>query len=191
MKEINQQQKEALGRIMVEGVKKSDAEVVVGCLKRGGDPDVSVQDGDSGPRKPVLHWAAVNFNEKCMQALLDHGANLEARDGDGETALFCAIRNTKIDAVAFLMKNGADPLAQNNSRAVALDIARGLRTDHQYYVQQRDTMIKTLMKDYGPPPERQPRRVQDDAAAPVTQEDIQILKPITLQPKKGKHGFNL
>ncbi|TAL37256.1 MAG: ankyrin repeat domain-containing protein [Alphaproteobacteria bacterium] len=190
MKDLSREQKEALGRMIVEGCKKGDADVVEGCLKRGADPDVSVCDGDGGPRKPALHWAAYNFNEKCMQALIGHGANLEARDGDGETALFYAIRNFKVPAVEFLMKNGADPLAQSNNKTVALDVARNLRTDYASYSQARDQIIKALTKDYGQAPEKPPP-VQDDVASPATQEDIHVLKPITLQPKKGGHGFNL
>ncbi|MEZ0225626.1 MAG: ankyrin repeat domain-containing protein [Alphaproteobacteria bacterium] len=191
MKELTSQQKEALGRMMVEGARKGDPEVVEGCLKRDADPDVSVQDGDSGARKPVLHWVAYHFNEKCMKAMLDYGANLEARDGNGETALFYAIRNFKVEAVAFLMKNGADPLAQSYDKTVALDVARGLRTDYATYEEQRGKIIKALTKDYGPIPDKPPRPVRDDAPPAATQEDIQVLKPITLQPQKGSKGFSL
>lgn len=189
MKDLSREQKEALGRMIVEGCRKGDADVVAGCLKRGADPDVSVTEGDSGARKPVLHWAAYHFDEKCMQALVEYGANLEARDADGETALFHAIRNFKVPAVQFLMKSGADPLAQSNNKTVALDVARNLRTDYTSYAQQRDQIIKALTKDYGPIPEEPARSVQDDTPAP--QGDIQVLKPIALQPKRRGHGFHL
>jgi ankyrin repeat protein len=191
VKDLTQQQKEALGRMMVEGCKKGDADVVLGCLKRGADPDVCVAESDSSAHRPVLHWAAFHFNEKCMQALVDYGANLEAQDTKGETALFFAIRNLKVPAVQFLMKSGADPLAMSSDKTVALDVARNLRTDYNSYAQQRDQIIKALTKDYGRAPEKQPPGVQDDAPAPATEGDIQVLRPIMLQPKKGGHGFNL
>jgi ankyrin repeat protein len=194
MSDLTREQKEALGRMMVEGCKKGDVDIVTGCLKRGGDPDVSVQDGDSGPKRPVLHWAAYHFNEKTMQALIDGGANLEARDGDGDTALFMAMRNQKPAAVECLMKNGADPLAQNYSKVVALDIARTMRTDYAEYRENRASIIKALTKDYGPPHD-----VKAAAAAPVADpsagqanDDIHVLKPIELKPKKsGGLSFNL
>ena len=190
MTELTREQKEALGCMIVEGAKKGDADIVRGCLRRGADPDVAVQDGGSGPRKPALHWVARHFNEAAAQALVDGGANLEARDADGETALFVAIRDANSGAVDFLMKNGADPLAQSYNKTVAMDIARGLRTDYAEYRQVRDKIIKSLTKDWGP----QPGRAKQPAETPQeTQHDIQALKPISLQqPKKpGGLGFNL
>lgn len=202
MTDLTREQKEALGRMIVEGCKKGDVEIVQGCLRRGADPDVSVQDGDSGPRRPVLHWASYHFNDKTMQALIDGGANLEARDGDGETALFMAIRNSRTAAVECLMKNGADPLAQNYGKVVVLDVARGLRSDYDSYIATRNKIIKALTKDYGPPREdarakKAPEAAADPAPPPQQQpandgDDIPVLKPISLQHKKGGGlGFNL
>jgi ankyrin repeat protein len=197
MTELTREQKEALGRMIIEGCKKGDVEIVKGCLKRGADPDVQVQDGDTSPRRPVLHWAAYHFNEKTLQALVDGGATLEARDDDGDTALFVAIRNSRTGAVECLMKNGADPLAQNYSKLVVLDVARGLRSDYDTYAATRDKIIKALTRDYGPPresarakaPEKSPA---ESAAAADARDDIQILKPLAFQPKKsGGLGFNL
>ena len=201
MTDLTREQKEALGRMIIEGCKKGDVDIVRGCLKRGADPDVLVQDGDSGPRRPVLHWAAYHFNEKTMQALIDGGANLEARDNDGDTALFMAIKNSRTGAVECLMKNGADPLAQNYGKIVVLDVARGLRSDYDSYAAIRNQIIKALTKDYGPPREAARERKPAEAAEPpppppplpsAPDDDISVLKPISLKPKKGGGlGFNL
>jgi ankyrin repeat protein len=190
--DLTREQKEALGRMMIEGAKKGDPDIVRGCLKRGADPDVPVQDSDGGSKKPVLHWMTAHFNEAAAQALVDGGANIEARDADGETALFGAIRAYNASAVEFLMKNGADPLAQSANNTVALDAARRLGTDFQSYRENRDRIIKSLTKDRGPPPERAKKPAANPA--PDTQKDIQVLKPISLQPphkKEGGLGFNL
>jgi ankyrin repeat protein len=136
-----------------------------------------------------------------MQALIEGGANLEARDEDGETALFMAIRNTKTAAVECLMKNGADPLAQSANKLVALDVARGLRTDYTEYARARDKIIKALTRDYMPQREASARPatpveapvapVLTPATADDTPQDISVLKPLSLQPKRTGPGFNL
>lgn len=179
MSEHNPQQKEALGRMMVEGFRKGDAEIVAGCLKRGADPDVPVQDDDSGARRPVLHWAAYYFNEKGMQAMLDHGADIEARDDEGETALMCAIRRYKPEAVEFLMRHGANPVAQNHAGVVALDLARTLSANHPSYRAAREKIIKSLTADYG-------------AAAPQLQLQPETLPPpVTFGQKPKGHKFSV
>ena len=179
MSDLNQQQKEALGRMMVEGFKNNDAEIIAGCLRRGADPDVSVQDGDSGAKRPVLHWGAYHFNEKGLQAMLDHGANIEARDADGNTALVYAITNFKEEAVEFLMKHGADPLAQNRHGTVALDIARGLRTDYASYEKARGRILKMLTNDYGQLPATSPEKSEPETPKP----------PVSFEKKPGPNKF--
>jgi hypothetical protein len=187
----NQKQMESFGRLVLEGLIKGDAEMVEGCLARGVDPNVSVPEPAGGAARPLLHWAARHFNEKCAQALLDRGANIEGRDGDGETPLFYAIRNSNVPAVDFLMKNGADPVAQNDKGVCACDIARGLRTDYDSYAKTRDKILKLLSRSAPAPARPQPDAGRDFAAA--TQDDIPVLKPIELQRKKGAGGagFNL
>ena len=204
MTDLTREQKEALGKMMIEGCKKGDPEIIQGCFKRGADPDVSVQDGDSGARKPVLHWAAYHFNEKAMQTIIDGGANLETRDPGGDTALFVAIRNSRTAAVECLMRNGADPLAQNDSKQVAMDLARALREDYDQYATIRKQIIKALTKDYGLPREqsRKPAQPANDVVADImpppppakpgdAEDDIQVLKPLSLQARKTGPGFNL
>lgn len=206
MSDLSREQKEALGRMIVEGLKAGDAEIVRGCFLRGADPDVLVQDGDSGVKKPVLHWIAAHFNAAAAKTIIDNGANLEVRDADGDTALMFAIRKSNPEAVEFLMKNGADPVAQNYAKAVALDLARGLRQDYDFYTTQRMKIIKALTKDYGfgegkgakpraSAPEAAAEKTEAPApsAAGVVEEDIPVLKPLSLQHKKkgGGLGFNL
>ncbi len=141
---------------------------------------MSVQDGDSGARRPVLHWGAYHFNEKGLQAMIDHGANLEARDGEGNTALVYAITNFKEEAVAFLMKSGADPLAQNKQGTVALDVARGLRTDYDSYAKARARIVKLLTKDYGAPPPA-PQKPEPETPPP----------PVAFDKKPGANKFSI
>jgi hypothetical protein len=188
---LNMQQKEALARAMVEGLKRGDPEIVEGCLAQGGDPDVCVQDGDEGASRPVLHWVARYFNERAARAIVDHG-NVDARDPRGETALFFAIANRNPQAVAFLMKNGASPLAQNKDGTVALDVARKLGSG--YSGDARHTQIlKAVTKDYGrrDAPSAPAPAIAGDVKPEETQDDLRVLKPIELRQHKSGGGFNL
>lgn len=187
----SREQKEALGRLILEGLQKGDAEMIEGCLKRGADPDVSVQGPEGGPARPLLHWASKHFSEKCARTLLDHGAGIEVRDGEGETPIFFAIRCSNAAAVEFLMKNGADPVAQNAKGTCASDVARGLRTDYDSYAKTRDKILKALACGFSPAGDKPvPQAAKDFESAAA---EIPVLKPIELQRKKnsGGAGFNL
>lgn len=164
------EQQRAFGRLIVEGFRKGDAAMVRGCLEKGADPNVQVRDGDSGPWRPVLHWGAQHFDAACMQAMIDFGANLEERSGNGETALHHAVGRSHAAAVKFLMKSGASPVALDSNGKTPIDVALGLRSDHDYYSNIRDGILKSLAVE-GPEggDKRQPRQdfnhgAENDAA---------------------------
>ena len=64
--------------------------------------------------KTALHTAAKAGFSKTIAALIEHGADINARDAADETPLFDAIRSTirrtdkKIAAVQTLLASGAD-----------------------------------------------------------------------------------
>lgn len=161
------EQQEALGRMILEGFRTGDADVVEGCLKRGANPDVIFSDPSvKGPR-PLLHWAAANFNEAAMAKLLDYGANIDIRDSSGNSALHFALSQSRADAIEYLMARGADPLAQNDNGTVALEAARSLRSDYDYYVQIRTRIIKAMTADYGAPQPPKPPATETSGPPPA------------------------
>lgn len=201
MSGYSREQMRAFGRLMVEGFKKGDAAMVKGCLERGADPDVSVQDGDSGAARPVLHWGAQYFNAACMQAMIDGGANLEERNSTGETALHHAVKQSKGDAVKFLMKSGAEPVALDGNGKTPIDAALALRADHDYYRNIRDPILKSLAVER-PPEGAGPQQKQafNNAAEPEDHAAKGITAPKTASfgQKDGhkdreppKKGFSL
>lgn len=79
-----------------------------------------------------LHYAAdacLNehfFSEQqvtSLQLLIDAGVCLNAQDKNGGTALHRAVRTRAADAVAFLLKSGADPYRMNCAGSTAFHLA--------------------------------------------------------------------
>ena len=58
-----------------------------------------------------------------MQALIEHGAQVDARTADGRTLLHFAIRQNLSDTVRVLLEFGSDPWAVTKVGASAIDLA--------------------------------------------------------------------
>ena len=89
-----------------------------GCLARGGGQIVRLLLERSAARVnaihgakycTALHMAARRGNVDVIAALLDGGANIEARDSAGETPLRRAVNLNKVEAAKLLLARGADP----------------------------------------------------------------------------------
>ena len=65
-------------------------------------------------RCALLRDSASAGNEALTEKLLDAGAQVDAHDKDGNTALMLASRNGHVDVVRTLLARGADPSARNN-----------------------------------------------------------------------------
>jgi ankyrin repeat protein len=60
-------------------------------------------------RCTALHMAARRGNVDVIEALLEGGADIEARDSVGDTALRRAVNCNKVEAARLLLARGADP----------------------------------------------------------------------------------
>ena len=64
-----------------------------------------------------------NSKSLALQLLIDAGVCLNAQDKNGGTALHRAVRTRAADAVAFLLKSGADPYRMNCAGSTAFHLA--------------------------------------------------------------------
>jgi ankyrin repeat protein len=76
-------------------------------------------------RCTALHMAARRGNVDVIGALLDGGADIEARDSAGETPLRRAVNCNKVEAAKLLLARGADPHSKGSK---ALTPARAARS---------------------------------------------------------------
>ena len=88
-----------------------------------------------GPRQCVhgakrctaLHMAARRGNVDVIGALLDGGADIEARDSDGDTPLRRAVNRNKVEAAKLLLARGADPHSKGSKTLTPALAARSDR----------------------------------------------------------------
>lgn len=71
-----------------------------------------------------LHLAAANPDLSALQALLDAGADPNARDGEGATPLHIAAYTQNARHAQRLLEAGADPLAKTNAGRDTTSMAR-------------------------------------------------------------------
>jgi ankyrin repeat protein len=71
---------------------------------------------------PFLHACSQNGNIHCLKCLVDHGADIDECDNDGFTSLMWACLRGHMNAVKFLLDNGADKTKVNKYSETAYDL---------------------------------------------------------------------
>jgi truncated hemoglobin YjbI len=100
--------------------------VVFALVRAGGSVDAN-----AGVKNcTALHMAARRGHEEVAQALLDCGANIEARDSVGETPLRRAVNCDKIRIASLLLANGADVRCIGSKGLTPLLAARSAGMKH-------------------------------------------------------------
>jgi hypothetical protein len=102
-------------------------------------------------KRTPLHWAAQLGNMDMIKLLIDHGANKDAQDVDGNTPLHLAARNVKINAIKYLLENGAQynsvNLDSKTAEELATDERKHLSVDAiRQYLQEQPTKMSMCAK---------------------------------------------
>jgi ankyrin repeat protein len=84
----------------------------------------NVNANDGVKRCTALHMAARRGNVEVAEALLDCGADIEARDSLGETPLRRSVNCNKIEVAALLLSRGADRDSRGSKGLTPLTAAR-------------------------------------------------------------------
>ena len=91
--------------LLVTAAEKGHTRVLKILLAHGADPNVR---GVHPGRETPLHLSASNFDIESIRALLERGADVNARDDFGRTPLLLAAAATDRDTVKYLIDHGAD-----------------------------------------------------------------------------------
>jgi hypothetical protein len=106
---------------LIGAARSGDAKAIKALLHAGADPNL---------RWGVNHWTplmhAIHKNQKAsVEALITGGADLNARGGNGMTALMMAAGYGYADIVQLLLDHGADPHVETSDGDNALTMAVG------------------------------------------------------------------
>ncbi|EFA06237.1 hypothetical protein TcasGA2_TC009087 [Tribolium castaneum] len=146
---------------------------VLQTLLTHSDIVVSVEDDDG--RQPLL-WAASAGSAKAVLALVRAGANVEAPDKDGLTALHCAASRGHTDCIdSLLTLCGATPDVIDSNGCTAL----------HYAVTLGHADATALLLAHGADPNRQDRKGRTPAHCGCAKGQFETVKMI------GAHGANL
>ncbi|WP_400190539.1 ankyrin repeat domain-containing protein [Hymenobacter sp. B81] len=108
---------------LFKAVMKNDAASVETLLKGGADPNAAIE-VMPGFRTSYLITAATNGNLAVVKALVQHKAQINAKDAGQETALVAAAAQGHKAIVEFLLTSGADPKAADGQGTTLLAAAK-------------------------------------------------------------------
>jgi ankyrin repeat protein len=113
---------------LLAAVERGDAAAAVAAIQAGANPDEVHRSGGTGGMTALMS-AASRGQTNLMKALLDAGANANARSADGRTALMYAAGWGNAASVRLLLEAGAreNERADDGMTALILASARGER----------------------------------------------------------------
>lgn len=129
---------------------------------------------------------AVSSNDReKMELCLKKGADINARSAwYSRTPLMMAVGYGREDTVVFLLTKGPDLFLKDSEGKTVYEIVNDIR-DSDVQKKINRLLLAAL-------PDVTPARPEASAEESVTlKEDFPVLKPITLQPKKGGGSFQL
>ena len=72
--------------------------------------------------RAILIDAALEENDSIIEVFLNHGASVDLKNKDGDTALILAAAHGRLDAVKLLLDHGANAHAMNKVGKTALSL---------------------------------------------------------------------
>ena len=100
---VNATNKDSVTALMIACMKANKDAITV-LLYAGADPKIA----DSLSTTCIHHAVSEGCSKEVLEAIVDHGADVNATDKDNETALMIACKKDNVDAINALLNAGAD-----------------------------------------------------------------------------------
>ncbi|MEZ0260138.1 MAG: hypothetical protein ACAH80_03970 [Alphaproteobacteria bacterium] len=145
----------------------------------------------SSGMSPLYHYMLANYyRENISDYMLGLGVDVDVKNHRGNTPLMLSVKSGDCDRVQYYLKKGASPLSTNHQAEMVLEEARKLESS---YHGKRQQIIDALVVAMATP-----KQAFAAAATPAdktlseTKDDITVMKPLSVGPKKpGGGGLNL
>ncbi len=108
------------GTVLSRAASDGDAPLVALLLSHGADPELADEQWGRTP----LHKAIAEEHEDVAVMLIEHGADIQARDNRQRTPLHLAAQAGSLALVSMLIEHGADVDSRNDSDHTPMDLAR-------------------------------------------------------------------
>ena len=102
--DLNATNKENTTALTIASAKRN-ADTINVLLNAGADPNIVAADGNTG----IHHAVRGDYSNEVLQALIDHGAEVNSINGETKTALMIACEEGNMGAINVLLNAGADP----------------------------------------------------------------------------------
>ncbi|XP_035268343.1 cyclin-dependent kinase 4 inhibitor C [Anguilla anguilla] len=107
------------GRTALQVMKLGNPAIALALLQAKADPNVR----DPVGGLTVLHDAARDGYADTLQVLVNHGADVNIQDNEGNLPLHLAAREGNLDVVELLIQPTAEPMRRNRGGHTAYDLA--------------------------------------------------------------------
>ena len=101
------------GSVLHWAARLSDTTILELALKHGGNPDLKAGEFEQTPMFKAISPDLDDGISKAFTVLLEHRADINVRDKNGNTLLLAAANLGRFDIVYFLLQRGADSSAVN------------------------------------------------------------------------------
>ncbi|GFR68464.1 histone-lysine N-methyltransferase PRDM9 [Elysia marginata] len=111
----------------------SKVQLVVSIMDKTSDVNVSGKDGMNPLHIVCCSEKSQHAHLKIARLLVKRGANLNARDTSGSTALLLACQSNQVEMVEFLLTEGCDANIPDNEGRTPFSMACQMATDQWYF----------------------------------------------------------
>ncbi len=122
----NARRRHALHDKLWDAMYRNDLESIEQFVREGADLKAFCASNELDP--PLVNVARTG-NLPMIKLLVELGADINQKGEGNATPLMGAVYNAYLDVIQYLLKHGANPLAQNSEGDSVLDIARSGRIE--------------------------------------------------------------